>query len=91
LDLKNVPDEIFDWIKQNQKSILSEYSKIEKECKDSFNKIYTKERKKFAENAIKNQYSSILFKMYDKKPYDELIWKIIKPESKTYNLQNGNN
>ena len=38
------------------------------------------ERKEFALQAINSDNRSILFKLYDKKPYDELIWKMIKPK-----------
>lgn len=84
LDLEGIPDEIFSWIKNTKNKILLEYNDIESSCKNVFSKIFNSERKKFAELATENENSSILFKMYDNKEYQNLIWDKIKPDFYTF-------
>jgi RNA ligase len=81
--LDRVPDEFYDWLKRTIKHLQIEYNEIERLALIDFIRIYhvndIVERKKFAMEAIKSKYRSILFKLYDKKPYDEIIWKEIRP------------
>jgi hypothetical protein len=37
------------------------------------------DRKAFAMLARQHRHSAILFKLYDGKPYDEIIWKLVRP------------
>jgi hypothetical protein len=40
-------------------------------------------KKQFAEHVMKNghpPYRSVMFAMWDRKPYDQLIWKLLKPK-----------
>lgn len=85
LNLENIPDEIFNWIKKTEKEIKNNYSQTQKDCENLFKEIYCENRKEFAKKALENKYSSILFKMYDNKPYDEIIWEKIKPDQQTFN------
>ena len=92
--LKDVPDEFYKKIKEYEKTLrygfyqVSEYSG---KAHDYFRygKYNDKDpeptKKEFAEHVIKNihpPYKSVMFAMWDKKPYDHIIWKIIKPEFK---------
>jgi RNA ligase len=78
-----VPDEFYDWLKRTINSLQSEYNEIERQALKEFTRIYhvneISNRKDFAMEAIKTEYQSILFRMYDKRSYDEIIWKIIRP------------
>ena len=91
--LDRVPDEFYDWLKRTTKVLQSEFNEIERLALKEFVRIYhvngigmnpnrTEEenRRDFAMEAIKTEYRSILFKLYDKRPYDEIIWKSIRPE-----------
>jgi T4 RnlA family RNA ligase len=84
LELEGVPDEIFSWIKSIKSSIISEYKKIEENCQTIFSNIVCEDRKDFALKATKTDFSAILFKMYDKKPYCSFIWEKVKPDYFTY-------
>ena len=78
-----VPDEFYDWLKRTTKIIQSDFNEIERKALKEFIRIIyvngITERKDFALEAIKTEYQSILFKLYDKRPYDEIIWKSVRP------------
>jgi len=78
-----VPDEFYDWLKRTISSLQSEYNEIERLALKEFTRIYHVNeiinRKDFAMEAIKTEYQSILFRMYDKRQYDEIIWKMMRP------------
>ncbi len=82
--LDRVPDEFYDWLNKTVNKLQLEYNEIERLALKEFIRIYHVnniiERKDFAMEAIKTNYRSILFKLYDKKSYDEIIWKMIRPE-----------
>lgn len=90
--LNRVPDEFFSWLNKTVNILQQEFNNIERKALKEFLRIShingIIERKEFAAEAIKSSYCAILFKMHDKKPYDELIWKMIRPKfSKPF--QNG--
>jgi len=90
--LNGVPDEIWDRVRQYSDELLDEYKKIDESARTEFEYILRKvgynNRKLFAENvngtvdeySIKSKYASILFRLYDNKPYSDTIWDMIKPE-----------
>jgi RNA ligase len=79
-----VPDEMYVWLKNTIKKLQSEFNEIERLALKEFMRIYyinnITTRKEFAMEALKSEYHSILFSMYDKKPYDTIIWRKIRPE-----------
>lgn len=88
LDLSNVPDEIFSWIKSTKNSIVEKYNHIEFSCQDTFRNIKYQNRKEFAEKALKHEYSGILFKILDNRPYNNILWDFVKPDYYTYRTEN---
>lgn len=91
--LKDVPDEFYDKIKSYEKELKYSFFQIDEYCgkiHDGFR--YGKygdvdpepSKKEFAEfimrNVTKTKLHSVLFAMWDKKPYDYIIWRLIKPE-----------
>lgn len=82
--LERVPDEFFKWVKQIVDNLIKNYIRIEEESKKEFNKIkHIKDRKDFAQAALKHMTKSILFSMRDNKNYEEIIWRMIKPKTET--------
>jgi len=81
--LDRVPDEFFDWLKRTAAKLIAEYAEIERRALQEFIRIYhindIKDRALFAEQAKSSEYRSILFKLYDRKPYGQIIWKQIRP------------
>jgi RNA ligase len=91
--LKDVPDEFYKKIQNYVKELKYYYFQISEDAGKKFDyKMYGKyndqepitDRKEFAE-WVSNQpkhLSGILFRMFDKKDYSEMIWNLIKPEFK---------
>jgi len=92
--IKDVPDEFYQKIKDFEKSLKYNFFQISEYCgkyHDGFRygKFGDKDpeptRKEYAEFVMKNVKPTlrpIMFSMWDKKPYEQIIWKLIKPEFK---------
>lgn len=78
-----VPDEFYTWLKKTINELQNSYNEIERLSLKEFVRIIhineITDRKQFAEEAKKFDYRSILFLMYDKRGYDGVIWKRIRP------------
>lgn len=83
IDLNDLPDEIYGWIKDVKGQLLESYRFMEDEAVRIFKDIKTSSRKEFASRALDYGCSGILFKMLDGRPYEDLIWKAIEPEHRT--------
>lgn len=91
--LDRVPDEMFTWLYKIVNEIKFNFNEIERQALKEFVRIYHVNgitgRKEFAAEAQKSEYRSILFKLYDKKQYDEIIWKLVRPAfSKPFSNRN---
>jgi len=91
--LKDVPDEFYDKIKTYVRDLKYSYFQISEDVGKKFDgKMYGKyndkepieDRKEFAEWVFTQpkHLSGILFRMFDKKDYTEIIWNLIRPEFK---------
>lgn len=78
-----VPDEFFSWLMKTANGLQLEFNDIERLALKEFLRIYhvngIVNRKEFADEAKKSVHRPILFNLYDKKNYDEIIWKMIRP------------
>ena len=91
--LKDVPDEFYEKIKSYVRDLRYFYFQISEDVGKRFDyKMYGKyndkepitDRKEFAEWVFTQpkHMSGILFRMFDKKDYSEIIWNLIRPEFK---------
>jgi RNA ligase len=91
--LKDVPDEFYDKIKSYAQHLKYGYFQISEDAGKKFDgMMYGKyndkepieDRKEFAEwvSSQPKYMSGILFRMFDKKDYTEIIWNLIRPEFK---------
>jgi len=91
--LKDVPDEFYKKIQNYTKVLRYSYFQISEDAGKKFDgMMYGKyndkepieDRKEFAEWVFTQpkHLSGILFRMYDKKDYSEIIWNLIRPEFK---------
>jgi RNA ligase len=91
--LKDVPDEFYKKIENYIKDLRYSYFQISEDAGKKFDyKMYGKyndqepitDRKEFAEwvSTQPKHMSGILFRMFDKKDYSEIIWNLIRPEFK---------
>ena len=82
--LDKVPDEFDVWVRNTVNELNSQFDGIEKEYQWIFKVTKRVEgiedRKIFAEYAMRYKNPSILFSMLDNKNYDEIIWKLIRPQ-----------
>jgi RNA ligase len=80
--LDRVPDEFDSWVKNTILELINQYVLIEDTAKISFEqyKPNCETKKDFAMKAIHDIHSSILFAMWNNKPYEHIIWKMIKPK-----------
>ena len=79
--LDRVPDDLYSWVAQQESDFLNAYAEIEKECSNIVKfRPDCNSRKELAEYVIKHKYPHILFAMIDEKLYEQLIWKILRPE-----------
>lgn len=75
--LDKVPDEFYAWVKATVLKFKEEYESIESEAKAEFKVL--EDRKTTALYYQTCKHPSILFRLFEDKPYNEIIWKMIKP------------
>lgn len=82
--LERVPDEFYTWVKKTRKELMAQYGDYEHTAKTILQKVKKMEtRKEQALYIMKNfpNESSIIFNMLDSKPYQETIWKMLRPSA----------
>lgn len=92
--LKNVPDEFYKKVKEYSDTLKYGFYRVSEDCGKShdyfrYGKYNDHEveptKKEYAEHVMKNShppYRSVMFAMWDRKPYNKLIWNILKPQFK---------
>jgi len=81
-DNNMLPEEIAEEVLKKEELFLQQYDTIEYAARYLTDSHKHLSRKEFASYVIHNPYTAICFKMYDNKPYDELIWKSMKKQLK---------
>lgn len=76
--LDKVPDEFYNWVRATIDEFWNAYRKIEAEAKAEYNEL--EDRKTTAFYFQTCQHPAILFKMYENRSYDAIIWKMLKPK-----------
>jgi len=82
--LVDIPDEFDEWVKEQVGILQNNYDLVEYKARHNYKKIINKlagnpSKKEFALLALQSEYSGILFKMFENKRYDDIIWKSIEP------------
>jgi len=75
--LEKVPDEFYEWVKKTSNDLTAQYNAILTEGQNSFIQLDT--RKETALYFQTQKYPAVLFAMLDGKPFDKIIWKLIRP------------
>ena len=90
--LKDVPDEFFHKIKVYARDLKYDHFQISEYCgkmHDGFRygkfgdvdpEPTKKEFAEFVQKYVKKELHSVMFSMWDKKDYSQIIWKLIKPK-----------
>jgi RNA ligase len=76
--LDTVPDEFYDWVKKIELTLKTQFSAMENIAKAEYKELAS--RKETAAYFKTCTHPHILFAMYDRKNYDSIIWKLIKPK-----------
>jgi T4 RnlA family RNA ligase len=76
--LDRVPDEFYDWVKKTSADLKNQYETIEKQCQLDFKIL--ENRKASALYFQTCAYPAVLYKMLDEKPYNDVIWKMLRPD-----------
>lgn len=86
--LEKVPDEFYDWVVKTKKDLEEEYNLAEAVAWRDYEVVKKlKTRKVQAKKIFKidstreKKLSGIIFKMLDKQPYEEMIWRMLKPKA----------
>jgi len=79
--LERVPDEFYQWVKTTKAQLIADYQAIEKQAKADFKTFDT--RKETAMYFKTCKYPQVLFAMLDRKSYDQIIWKMLRPTYET--------
>ncbi len=79
--LERVPDEFAAWVRKEVATIQARYNAIERQCRADFRDLG--DRKATALYFQTCQHPGVLFKMLDRRPYAELIWKQVRPQTAT--------
>ena len=77
--LDRVPDEFYDWVKMTSMELKTQFETIENQCISDFKDHAFASRKETAAYYFTCAYPSVLFKMLDGQPYNDVIWKRIRP------------
>jgi RNA ligase len=81
--LDKVPDEFYKWVKKTCDDLLAWYNAILIDSQNSFKQFSSgnhRDRKEAALYFQTQKYPAILFAMLDDKPFDKIIWKLIRPQ-----------
>ena len=93
--LDRVPDEFYKWVLDTKVGLQQRYAEIEKECHEDFGDVpladssYPDLRKIQAEFVKTTRHPAILFRMLDGREYDDIIWRMLKPQYETPFKDNG--
>lgn len=82
--LDRVPDEFNDWVRATKANLEAEFLEYSDSANFIYNMVRSMPSRKDQAKAIleSNAFlSGVIFKMLDGKPYDELIWKLLKPKA----------
>ncbi|WP_442266577.1 RNA ligase [Tenacibaculum sp. ZS6-P6] len=75
--IEDVPDEFFKWVKKTESDLKLKFKNIEEIAKLEYKEFGTdRETAAYFQSCT---YPAVLFSMKNKKNYDQIIWKMIRP------------
>lgn len=84
--LDRVPDEFYEWVKSTKKKLEKGYTHIFRESMFVNKTLPRKNTRKENAELILSEHkelSPVIFRMMDRKPYEEIIWRMLKPKHET--------
>lgn len=86
--LEKVPDEFYKWVKSVQVDLRSQFKTIEDETRSHYRELADRKETAAYFNSLPVN-SKILFRMLDGKSYDDIIWRMIRPDHQTPFMREG--
>ena len=81
--IERVPDEYFEWVRNTESELLTQFAVIESKVRAEFlSSPQFASRKEAALHFQQCQHPSILFAMLDEKDYSDQIWRLIRPSGR---------
>lgn len=86
--IEKVPDEFYQWVTITSNRLNMSFNEIADQAQKDFNEILpismspnptVDTRKRFAILAMERKNPSLLFALYDNKPWNHIIWKMVRP------------
>ena len=88
--VKDIPDEFHAWVDQVKDRLLGEFISIQETATRQWEiRPRGVHRSKFAEYAKGCDYPAIMFRWYDDKNADDIIWNMVKPKGDTRMVNNA--
>lgn len=80
--MEKMPDEFFSWVQTTRANLLRQFTKIELGACEIFTQVHKlPTRKEQAAIICKSPHAPVVFSMLDGKPYEDIIWKQLRPQA----------
>ena len=91
LILHDIPDEYHHWVRSVEKDFWDRFFEIEHAAAMDYPADFDgpPSRAEFAAEAKKSKYAPILFRMFDERDYEDIIWNMLKPKGDTRMVNNA--
>ena len=77
--LVQIPDEYYDWVRKVRTELQAKFDALEAICKAEYREFPS--RKEAAAHFLaQSTYPAVMFRMFDGRPYDHMLWQEIRPE-----------
>ena len=88
--IEEIPDEYHDWVREVTDGLQAEFISIQETATRQWEiRPRGVHRSKFAEYAKGCDYPAIMFRWYDDKNADDIIWNMVKPKGDTRMVNNA--
>lgn len=88
--VESIPDEYHQWVTDTAEKLEDQFAAIAIEtAQDWSRRPQGGGRREYAEFARTCKYPAMMFRMFDGKPWDELVWKLLKPKGDSRMVGNG--
>lgn len=85
--LDRLPDELRRWAEGVELDLRREYAALECRAAEMFASIKDLPRRDFAAVAGDYPFASVLFRMLDRRPHSDIVWKMIEPKFRRPNIE----
>ena len=77
--IEGVPDELYGWVKGVETRLDAKFTDIKRRCRIMADTLAPFSRREQAVRIVDAPERAVIFKMLDGQPYDQVIWRLVKP------------